>query len=75
MYFGKRVPASALVEHLCELVKRQMKSVIFQCAEARLTIPVYETAFALSHSLKENGIRGRFGITIISPENLSSRIR
>jgi sulfide:quinone oxidoreductase len=44
--------------------------VLGQCAGARLPVPVYETAFALSRSFKKNGTRGRFGITIVSPENL-----
>lgn len=44
--------------------------VLGQCAGARLPVPVYETAFALSRSFKENGTRERFAITIVSPENL-----
>jgi sulfide:quinone oxidoreductase len=51
---------------------REGPVVLGQCAGARLPIPVYETAFALSRSFEENGTRERFGITIVSPENLSA---
>ena len=51
---------------------REGPVVLGQCAGARLPIPVYETAFALSRYFKENGTPGRFKITIVSPENLAA---
>ncbi|HEY2974678.1 MAG TPA: FAD-dependent oxidoreductase [Pyrinomonadaceae bacterium] len=42
--------------------------VIGQCPGARLPVPVYETAFALSRLLDERGERDRARITIISPD-------
>ena len=38
------------------------------CSGARLAVPVYETAFALSRLLEERGLRERASITVISPE-------
>jgi sulfide:quinone oxidoreductase len=43
-------------------------AVIGQCPDARLPIPVYETAFALSRLLAERGERERVRITIVSPD-------
>lgn len=44
------------------------RAVIGQCPGARLPVPVYETAFALSRSLQERGERERARITIVSPD-------
>lgn len=44
------------------------RAVIGQCARARLPIPVYETAFALSRMLTERGDRERAHITIVAPD-------
>lgn len=42
-------------------------AVIGQCPGARLTVPVYETAFALSRLLTKRGQRERVTITIVGP--------
>jgi len=44
------------------------RAIIGQCPGARLPIPVYETAFALSRYLDKRGERDRASITIISPD-------
>jgi len=44
------------------------RAVIGQCPGARLPVPVYETAFALSRLLEERGERERASITIVSPD-------
>ena len=49
-------------------------AVIGQCPEARLPVPVYETAFALSRLLKERGERERVRITVVSPDAISSQL-
>lgn len=46
--------------------------VIGQCPDARLPVPVYETAFALSKWLKENGDRDSVKIAVVSPGTLHS---
>jgi sulfide:quinone oxidoreductase len=46
--------------------------VIGQSPDARLPVPVYETAFALSKWLKENGDRDSVRITVISPGTIES---
>ena len=43
-------------------------AVIGQCTGARLPVPVYETAFALSRLLEERGDRKNVRITIVSPD-------
>jgi sulfide:quinone oxidoreductase len=43
-------------------------AVIGSCPGARLTVPVYETAFALSRLLEERGAQKRARITLVSPE-------
>lgn len=43
-------------------------AVIGSCPGARLPIPVYETAFALSRRLKEKGTQERVRITLVDPE-------
>ena len=49
-------------------------AVIGQCPDARLPVPVYETAFALSRLLKERGEREQVRITVVSPDALSSQL-
>jgi sulfide:quinone oxidoreductase len=44
------------------------RAVIGQCSGARLPVPVYETAFALSRFLEGRGERDRARITIVSPD-------
>ena len=51
---------------------REGRVVLGQCAGARLPIPVYEAAFALSRLLRENSTRQRFEITIVGPENIQA---
>lgn len=46
----------------------QGRAVIGECPGARLPVPVYETAFALSRLLEERGERERARITIVSPD-------
>lgn len=46
------------------------RAVIGQCPGARLPVPVYETAFALSRLFEERGDRERVKITIVSPDPL-----
>jgi sulfide:quinone oxidoreductase len=46
--------------------------VIGQCPDARLPVPGYETAFALSKWLKENGGRDSVRITVVSPGTIES---
>jgi sulfide:quinone oxidoreductase len=43
-------------------------AIIGSCPGARLVVPVYETAFALSRLLDERGLRDRVKITLVSPE-------
>jgi sulfide:quinone oxidoreductase len=47
------------------------RAVLGQCPGARLPIPVYETAFALSRLLEERGERQAATITIVSPNSPS----
>jgi NADH dehydrogenase FAD-containing subunit len=51
---------------------REGRVVIGQCAEARLPVPVYETAFALSSWLKENSDPESVSITVVSPATIGS---
>jgi sulfide:quinone oxidoreductase len=46
--------------------------VIGQCPDARLPVPVYETAFALSKWLRENGDPAAVRITVVSPTTIQS---
>ncbi len=46
------------------------RAVIGQCPNARMPVPVYETAFALARLLEERGERDRVRITIVGPEPL-----
>ncbi len=49
-------------------------AVIGSCPGARLTVPVYETAFALSRYLKDRGLRERARITLVSPEPFNNAL-
>ena len=44
------------------------RAVIGQCPEARLPVPVYETAFALARWSEERGEKDRVKITVVSPD-------
>lgn len=46
------------------------RAIIGACPGARLPVPVFETAFALSHRLKERNERERCQITVLSNETL-----
>src|SRR5574341_467396 len=59
--FGKAV---------CNL--RSGHCVIGQCPEARLPVPVYETAFAMSQWLEENGGTDSVRITVVSPTTIET---
>jgi sulfide:quinone oxidoreductase len=52
----------------------QGQAIIGYCQDARLTVPVYETAFALDQLLRERGDRDRVKITIVSPDPLGSQL-
>lgn len=45
-----------------------------QCADARLPVPVYESAFALARLLEEKGERENVRITVVSPTTLQSEL-
>ncbi len=47
---------------------KEGRAVIGYCPGARLVVPVYETAFALSRFLEEQGLHERTSITLVSPE-------
>ena len=49
-------------------------AVIGQCEGARLPVPVYETAFALSRRLEERGERERVKITIVHPDGVGASL-
>jgi sulfide:quinone oxidoreductase len=53
---------------------RQGRAVVGYCHDARLAVPVYETAFALDRLLRERGDRQRVRITVVSPESLGSQL-
>jgi len=50
------------------------RAIIGHCAGARLPIPIYETAFALSRVLEERGERDRSKITVVSPVDLETEL-
>lgn len=50
---------------------REGRVVIGQCPDARLPVPVYETAFALSSWLKENNDPESVRITVVSPRTIT----
>ncbi len=45
-----------------------------QCLGARLPVPVYESAFALSRHLDRKGERDRVSITVVSPQTLEAEL-
>jgi sulfide:quinone oxidoreductase len=47
---------------------KEGRAVVGQCPGARLPVPVYETAFALSRWFREHGERDNVKITIVSPD-------
>lgn len=49
-------------------------AVVGYCQGARLAVPVYETAFALSRYLEDRGERERVRITLVSPEPPSDHL-
>jgi sulfide:quinone oxidoreductase len=55
------------------------KILIGACPESRLSVPVYETAFAFDRALRERGSRERVEITVFTPDSaqdaLESSIR
>jgi sulfide:quinone oxidoreductase len=51
---------------------REGRAIFGQCLGARLPVPVYETAFALSHLFEERGERDRIRIIIVSPDTVES---
>jgi sulfide:quinone oxidoreductase len=48
---------------------------IGQCPDARLPVPVYETAFALSRLIEEDGEQSNTKITIVGPGTLASELQ
>ena len=53
----------------------QEERVVFgQCPDARLPVPVYESAFALASLLEEKGKRESVRITVVSPTTLESEL-
>ena len=48
-------------------------AVVGQCEGARLPVPIYETAFALSRLLEKRGLSDRSVITVVSPESSGSQ--
>ena len=77
----ERVPGLALHAHHLLTVGDALKfreaiksferghAVIGYCPDSRLSVPVYETAFALDRALRERGRRDQAKITIISPDS------
>ena len=51
---------------------REGRAVFGQCLGARLPIPAYEAAFALSRLFEEQGVRDRIRITIVNPDTVES---
>jgi sulfide:quinone oxidoreductase len=52
----------------------QGHAVIGYCPDARLSVPVYETAFALDRWLRERGERDKVKITVVAPEPLGGQL-
>lgn len=50
------------------------RAVFGQCPDARLPVPVYESAFALARRLEEKGDRENVRITVVSPTTLESEL-
>src|SRR6185312_1723463 len=53
---------------------RKGRAVFGQCPDARLPVPVYESAFALARLLEENGQREGGRITVVTPTTLESEL-
>ena len=53
---------------------REGRAVFGQCADARLPVPVYESAFAFARLLEEKGKRESVRITVVSPTTLESEL-
>ncbi|HEX6718674.1 MAG TPA: FAD-dependent oxidoreductase [Pyrinomonadaceae bacterium] len=53
---------------------REGRAVFGQCPDARLPVPVYESAFALARLLEEQGNRESVRITVVSPTTLQSEL-
>ena len=53
---------------------KEGRAVFGQCPEARLPVPVYESAFALARLLEEKGRRENVRITVVSPGTLESEL-
>ena len=52
----------------------QGRAVFGQCADARLPVPVFESAFALARLLEDKGTRESVRITVVSPTTLESEL-
>ena len=55
-------------------VFRDGRIVLGQCPGARLPVPVFESAFALTHLLKDKGKRERTRITVVTPSTLEAEV-
>jgi sulfide:quinone oxidoreductase len=53
---------------------REGRAVFGQCPDARLPVPVYETAFALARLLEERRTRDSVKITIVSPGTIEAEL-
>ena len=53
---------------------REGRAVLGQCLGARLPVPLYETAFALSRLFEERGERNRIRITIVTPDTVEEEL-
>lgn len=51
---------------------KEGRVVIGECPDARLPVPVYETAFALSKLIKERGLPATVKVTVVSPDTMQS---
>lgn len=65
----KAIKFGKAINHL-----REGRVVFGQCADARLPVPVYESAFALARLLEEKGKRESVRITVVSPTALESEL-
>ena len=48
--------------------------VLGQAPDARLPVPIYESAFALTRLLEEKGNRGKVKVTVVSPTTLEAEL-
>ena len=53
---------------------REGNAVFGQCPDARLPVPVYESAFALARLLEERGTRENVRITVVSPSTIEDEL-